>query len=457
MEGSSLGGILMQFATCVSGVGASYFWLNAFLEKRHWGRKQTLAILFGFAVLRYCAESMDNMLPGILAGFGCSLLFSALLFHYRIKLFFFYVMEGEAIRIAINVLLGNAAAFLLKEAAAGYVPTDLPFGLIEQCLLFLVYYFLIKVSSGRVLLAALERLDLPLGLLFYVVPIMSYSFLAGSCVFEKTLPDNGINSRLIIGSFSALVVNVGVAYLFGRLTKILENVDELERRLVRSELEEKYYREMDAAHEQYDILLHDVRHMMRTIAALLKEANFEEIGRLVSERRETLRNMEQRTVCSHKVLNALLLERQDYADSQNIKLVLEIKEPLLLQNIDELDVITLMGNLLDNAIEAEKHAKKQEGILCQMRMTREGWHMLIQIENSFEEKPESRRPLPKLGRVGNKHGIGLSSVRESVKKYGGIMEWSKTQERYTVKILLPVQGGWESSVENQAQEIPLTN
>ena len=152
------------------------------------------------------------------------------------------------------------------------------------------------------------------------------------------------------------------------------------------------------------------------------------------------------------------MERKDYAEDNGVKLNLEIKEPLYFQEIDDADLITLMGNILDNAIEAEKQSGKREGILCRMWMAREGRHMIIQVENSYEEKDSAentkfRRPVS----IGAKHGIGLKSVQNIVRKYGGIIESKKNEGRYNVKIILPVQSGWEGYSSTPVQKVTLTN
>lgn len=223
-----------------------------------------------------------------------------------------------------------------------------------------------------------------------------------------------------------------------------EKEKELEVINMRREMEAEHYRRMDAMHEQYDVVLHDMRHVMRTIAALAEEGDCRAISHLIDKMGMTLGNIEQTMICSNKMLNALLVERKGYADDSGIVLKTEIKEPLYFDNIDEMDLIVLIGNLLDNAIEAEKSSKKREGILCSIWMAREGSYVIIQIENSYEESRINRKSRIKADeQIGNKHGIGLGSVREIVRKYGGIMENSKSGGRYLVKIILPVQSGWE--------------
>lgn len=218
----------------------------------------------------------------------------------------------------------------------------------------------------------------------------------------------------------------------------------LEMADARLKLQEKYYQDLEKMHEKYDVFLHDMRHAMRTIAALSKEGNCEEIGRIIGNLQASLGNIDEQLICSNKILNALFSERKGYAKENGVALELKISEPLYFKDIDEMDLITLMGNLLDNAIEGEMQAGKREGVLCDMHMARNGRHMVIQVDNSCGEKRRNKaKAIKRQERIGEKHGIGLASIQEIVRKYGGIFESSQSGGRYQVKIILPMLSGWE--------------
>ena len=109
-----------------------------------------------------------------------------------------------------------------------------------------------------------------------------------------------------------------------------------------------------------------------------------------------------------------------------------------------MDLVTLIGNILDNAVKAEEQAAEPEGILFSMKMSKEGRHIIIQLENSFSEmNSENQNKGSETGHIGAKHGIGMRSVHKIVRKYGGMMENQKEDGRYWIKIILPVQSGWE--------------
>ena len=115
---------------------------------------------------------------------------------------------------------------------------------------------------------------------------------------------------------------------------------------------------------------------------------------------------------------------------------MNIVEPLRLSKIEELDLITMMGNLLDNAIIAESKVKNPKDVFCRIALSKDFEHIIIQVENSYEGKFFQKKARPE-GKPGAKHGIGLNSIEEIVRKYGGIMEGSVENGRYWTKIVIP--------------------
>lgn len=238
-----------------------------------------------------------------------------------------------------------------------------------------------------------------------------------------------------------IIMGMGI-FSVGRRLK--NKIKELEAANEHLRMEVKHYRNMDELHEKYDVFIHDMKHMLRTIAALAEDGDCEKIAGLIADTRINIGKTEQRIICSNKVLNALLSERKGYASDNGIDMEIEVREPLYLQGIEETDLIALVGNLLDNAIEAQRYSRKNDEMLYCMKMASEGRHIIIYIENSYDEGHSDGKGNKKInGQIGNKRGIGLKSVQNVVRKLGGIIENEKNDGRYAVKIILPVQSKWE--------------
>lgn len=449
--------IMIQLPVYVMEIGFLYIWLKAFLKRKELHFGIVSAVFTGFLVIRCLTSGMENVVFGMLLGLTCSFAFSVLLFQDQIEKALFYVITGYVFEIAVEILLEWA----VDLAGVRWVSTGtftllsaLP-ALIQAGLLFLIYYVvIIKFTIQSADEAALQN-PFQYGILFYPVPIATCFLLIVIRAFGvSNIQGAWSNALLIIGILVSVIANAAAVYLLEKGIEMKTRVQKLEREQLRFRLEEKNYRNMEKLHEEYDVFLHDIKHTMRTIAALAREGNCEEIENIITDMRTSVGRIEQEVICSDPLLNALLSERKGYANDSGVIFDVEIREPLYFQEMEELDLIVLLGNLLDNAIEAERRSKKREGVLCHMRMAREGRHMIIQVENSYDEKEQSQtRKVINNVRIGEKHGIGLESVRASVRKYGGIMENEKEKGRYCVKVILPVMAEWEEGMTDSVREI----
>lgn len=455
--------ILMQLTVSAMEVAFLYIWLKTFLKRRDLNRIVTIAVLMGLTAIGYFTNSLDNVVYGMLLGLAGYFILSILLFRGRIERVFFYVLTNYVLGMTIKIVAEQAGSLIGNGQAAFAAAGSLTvmFALLEKSLQFLLYYFIIKIISVKVKTSPLVDIQhiWKHDILFFPVPIATYCLMI-------VLRASGMSAMfgvwadvlLVMGILCSVIANTAAVYLFEASAEIMVNMKRLELENLRFNLEEKNYRDMDKLHEEYDTFLHDFKHTMRTIAALAEEGNCTEIEHIIAKMRVTVGNIEQTEICAHPLLNALLTERKGYANDTGVILDMEIKEPLYFKEVDDLDIIALVGNLLDNAIEAERQSKKREGVLCHMRMAREGRHMIIQIENSYDEEKQGRNLRIKAeGRIGEKHGIGLESVRARVRKYGGIMESQKENGRYCTKIILPVLTEWESNVSDATREITVLN
>ncbi|MBQ6805838.1 MAG: GHKL domain-containing protein [Lachnospiraceae bacterium] len=244
------------------------------------------------------------------------------------------------------------------------------------------------------------------------------------------------NILFVGGNGIIIVVSVMVLYFIREFSKVVLEKEELKLRMERDAIEKKHYQNMEEQHDAYDVLVHDMKHVIRTMAALSQSENSEEIQKLVERFDISIGKVTDKEYCGNKILNALLLEKIGFAEEKGIKLDLNIIEPLKLDMIEDLDLITMMGNLLDNAIIAESKVSEPKEVFCRVALSKDFEHVVIQVENSHEGKMFKAKARPE-GKLGAKHGIGLNSIEEIVKKYGGIMDGAVENGRYWTKIIIP--------------------
>lgn len=103
--------------------------------------------------------------------------------------------------------------------------------------------------------------------------------------------------------------------------------------------------------------------------------------------------------------------------------------------MDEDDIVLILGNLLDNAIEATAHVHNGRYILLDINY--QFGCIFIHIENNFDTILRLENGTLKTRKNNQEfHGIGLGIVKELVTKYHGTIDISTKENIFTADILL---------------------
>ena len=108
--------------------------------------------------------------------------------------------------------------------------------------------------------------------------------------------------------------------------------------------------------------------------------------------------------------------------------------------LEELDMISIVGNLLDNALEAAEKTKDGRYVECRMYMGNEEHFLVMEFCNGYVVpllKDKDRYISTK--RDADSHGIGLHTVGKLVKKYAGIMRVEVGEQEFSVKLIFTIK------------------
>lgn len=114
----------------------------------------------------------------------------------------------------------------------------------------------------------------------------------------------------------------------------------------------------------------------------------------------------------------------------------------LLGCVSEMDMCTLVGNALDNAIEYERLLDDDERRLIHVTVSRVNGFVLIRVEN-YINNPGAfviRNGLP-VTTKGNTdyHGFGLKSIRYTAMSYGGTLTVTIRDHWFDLRVLIPLR------------------
>lgn len=449
-----------QFFICLLEIFLFCFWINGFAERRKMKPIWKYCAFLGTVILCYGTGFLLNGMPYEVIGGVLLFLLGVLLFQGDPRIVLFYTFLYYMTETALEILLAMLGGILIPDRSimiASGQYNGLLFEILVKLLQFLILFFTI-----RYLHPIKEYFGNRRYLLFLLPPLCGCILLAGgySLYGRLSIPVDGFGLSdtgglpwpwifLILGSIGTIAVNIVTVYMVEETARITEENKRLELQHVQDELERKYYTEIANTHLQYDIYLHDVRRMIRIIASMVEDKQWDNAALLTDYMVDSIQDIRKNALCFHEILNALLVDRRSYAESLGLAITIDVREPLIMGVINEIDLVALTGNLLDNAIHAEETASEKRGIICRILTAYDGRHIIIEVINSYDKI--IKREKKAAGSIGNKHGIGLISIQETLRKYGGILSKLEDGGRYFAKVVIPSEGKPEGKSEHSEE------
>ena len=111
----------------------------------------------------------------------------------------------------------------------------------------------------------------------------------------------------------------------------------------------------------------------------------------------------------------------------------------LLEFMDIMDICSIFGNALDNAIESVEKQTDIEKRLIKTTAYAKNQFIMIRFENYSEEMPVLESGLPHTTKKDTiYHGFGLKSIHMITQKYGGTMTIKTENNWFILRILIPM-------------------
>lgn len=181
---------------------------------------------------------------------------------------------------------------------------------------------------------------------------------------------------------------------------------------------------------------HDLKHH---IIALRAEEDSGKRNEYLDRMEEEIRTYEAQNKTGNKVLDTLLTTKQIYCQKSHISFT-SVVDGTLFDFMDVMDICSIFGNALDNAIESVKKIEDREKRMIHLTAVSKKRFLIIRFENYFEGTLEFQENLPKTTKkAADFHGYGLKSLQYTVHKYKGEVDISAENNWFVLKILIPLQ------------------
>ena len=190
----------------------------------------------------------------------------------------------------------------------------------------------------------------------------------------------------------------------------------------------------EANNEAMHRVYHDLKHQ---IAFIKSETDEKKRESYLREMESVVSLHEAEAVTGNSVLDTILTSKNLICAEKGITMTC-FADASRLDRLDVMDICSIFGNAIDNAIEYEATLEDPERRLIKVTVYRENRFLLIRVENYCEEQIPLHDGLPKTRKNDSRyHGYGLKSIRRTAEKYGGSMTLSQEDDWFTLTVLIP--------------------
>ena len=204
------------------------------------------------------------------------------------------------------------------------------------------------------------------------------------CMYYSHISFSGINKILIpTGAILLLVTNIFIFAVFDKLIEKSEEVKKMELLYQKSRAENINLQYMNKVDKDNRAFLHDVNKFIHTAVNLMDRGDNRELEEIAEHLGIRIEQLSNYNYCTEPILNSILCERKFVAESKAISYSIKLGNNLQISFIQDLDLISIVGNLLDNAIEAAEKVEKNKYVICKMYMGNEGHLLVMEFYNSL--------------------------------------------------------------------------
>lgn len=207
---------------------------------------------------------------------------------------------------------------------------------------------------------------------------------------------------------------------------------------VQSVLQNQYvqYRQSRESIEAINHKCHDLKHQ---IAVLRAEPDAAKRSAYLDGMEEEIRDYEAQNKTGNSVLDTVLTGKSLYCARHGVELTC-VADGARLAFLDVMDICTIFGNILDNAIECELSIRDKQKRLIHLAVYAKKDFLVIQCENYCPAELEFQDGLPVTTKKDKKyHGYGIKSIRHTADKYGGTVTIHNRDEWFEINLMIPLQ------------------
>lgn len=395
-----------------------YRYMQIFFEKPLIGKRMLVVwyiVLYGIvAVTNFKVMIvLVNFILSIIIYFVATLVYQSS-WRKRLIVAVFLHISGFVADTIIAIIFGVTGLSLLGYSQSGNLLAQL----LTKILMWLTTLLVQRFQH-------LKR-NSPLPKIFLVMFLLNAGIIAIILIILVQQPYE--NQKLVaVTVLEAIINTLLLIYQYDSFSEMFQ--ERIQRELLQRE--KTYYcaqlHQQEKSQQEIRRMRHDMKNHLLALSGLLKRGERDRAERYLVELQEILEQNFIYSKSGNTVVDSIVNYKLSQATELNAVVKAHVVIPIKL-DMEETDLVVILGNLLDNALEALEKVEGERQLRLNIEYDRGG--LWILIVNTYDGLTMQRKGklLTRKKDIAN-HGFGLDNAREAAKKYGGEIEaWGEETE-----------------------------
>lgn len=269
--------------------------------------------------------------------------------------------------------------------------------------------------------------------LIYSLPVASLLIMLLFLRCCYVIDDFSFQIMNLISSVVLIFANISVFYIIDKINEMAQAKEKLlftENHIANQAI---HYQELYNYQNELRVFRHDIRNRLFSLMAMVKDGQADKAVQIMENNLNWLEEMNGNIVNSgNPIIDALLQSKLHLAKEKKIKLNLQIKLAGEIK-VDELELAIVLGNALDNAIEAVEKVPDKDKKFINLNLMSTDDRISMTVTNPVKddintEKLKTTKPDKR------NHGFGTQSIRTVAHRYDGVAEFKCEDKMFTVNL-----------------------
>lgn len=332
------------------------------------------------------------------------------------------LLINTVVTYALSSIFGRTQTFIFAENDGAR--------LIALFLTKSLFFFIMKLVAS---IFKKENINLK-NLETIVTLIMSMiTFLIAIAIVIVQIETKSNNTLIFTCILGILFLDIFIIYVMKKLTEV--NKNKLKISLLELQLSEQksMIENVGTLNKEIKKVEHDLRHHLLSLLGTVQSGDLQSTEKYLKKLlHEYKTNIFNYIMIDNSTINSILNLKIGQCHAENIDIKVEIESNF--DNFNDIDLCVLLSNLLDNAIEA---STKVIFPCILLTITSEKNYLCIMVKNKINYSVlENNQDLKTTKSDKLKHGLGLYSVSQIVKKYDGIKNYYEENNYFIADIWL---------------------